>query len=120
MDDVDLSFIHLADLYAILGNALDNAIEYVQTQSDQNMRTISLRITKSFQFIGIQVANPYTGVVLSSDELPKSRKDDPYNHGFGLRSIRYLAEKYGGTMEFSTAGNMFTLQLMFPAAGISP
>ena len=71
MDDVDLSFIRLPDLYAILGNAIDNAIEYVQEQSDPNMRTISLRISKNRQFVGIQVTNPYAGEALSPWELPK-------------------------------------------------
>ncbi len=117
VDDVDLSFIALADLYAILGNAIDNAIEYVETQPDQNMRTISLRITKNHQFVGIQITNPYAGAVLPSDQLPKSRKADPYNHGFGLQSIRYLAEKYGGTMEFSTRSGLFALQIMLPCRG---
>ncbi len=112
VDDVDLSFIRLPDLYAILGNAIDNAIEYVQEQSDPNMRAISLRISRNHQFVGIQVTNPYTGAALSSWELPKSQKADPYNHGFGLQSIRYLAKKYGGTMEFSTDNGLFTLQVM--------
>ena len=115
VDDVDLSFIRLPDLYAILGNAIDNAIEYVQNESDPNMRTISLRISKNHQFVGIQVTNPYLGTTLPSWELPKSRKADPYNHGFGLQSIRYLAKKYGGTMEFSTENELFTLQVMLQA-----
>ena len=33
-------------------------------------------------------------------------------HGFGLRSIRYLAQKYGGHMELSDADGLFTLQIM--------
>ncbi|MBQ9269115.1 MAG: sensor histidine kinase [Oscillospiraceae bacterium] len=117
VDDVDLSFIALPDLYAILGNAIDNAIEYVETQLDRNMRTISLRITKNHQFVGIQITNPYAGAALPSGELPKSKKADPYNHGFGLQSIRYLAEKYGGTMEFSTHSGLFALQIMLPYRG---
>ena len=112
VDDVDLSFVRLPDLYAILGNAIDNAIEYVQDQSDPNMRTISLRISKNHQFVGIQISNPYAGEALSPWELPKSRKADPYNHGFGLQSIRYLAKKYGGNMEFSADNGLFTLQVV--------
>lgn len=113
-DDVDLSFIRLPDLYALLGNAIDNAIEYVEQQSDPLLRTITMRIERKAQFVGIQVVNPYTGSMLSSDELPKSHKANPFEHGFGMKSIRFLAEKYGGTMEYSTADAMFTLQILLP------
>ena len=112
VDDVDLSFVRLPDLYAILGNAIDNAIEYVERQTDQNMRTISLRISQNHQFTGIQVTNPYAGEALDPGVFPESRKKDPYNHGFGMQSIRFLAKKYGGTMEFSTDNGLFTLQVM--------
>ena len=36
------------------------------------------------------------------------------NHGFGMKSIRYLAEKYGGMMEYSAEGGLFTMQIMIP------
>lgn len=114
VDDVELSFIRLPDLYAILGNAIDNAIEYVETQSDATLRTVSLRIEQKSLFIGIQITNPYVGEGISAHELPKTHKPDPKDHGFGLKSIRYLAEKYGGTMEFSTEDKLFTLQILFP------
>lgn len=114
VDDVDLSFIRLPDLYALLGNAIDNAIEYVQSQKGPDMRIINLRIDQKDLFVGIQVINPYIGSILPSDELPRTNKPNPQDHGFGLKSIRYLAEKYGGAMEYSTMGNQFTLQILLP------
>ncbi len=117
VDEADLSFIRLPDLYAILGNAIDNAIEYVQTLEDPAMRAISMRIEKKKGFIGIQVINPYAGAEIPAGDLPQTRKADAENHGFGMKSIRYLAEKYGGFMEFSTADGLFTLQILLPAGG---
>lgn len=114
VDDVDLSFIRLPDLYALLGNAIDNAIEYVELQKNPDMRIINLRIDQKNLFIGIQVINPYAGSILTPDELPKTNKPNPQDHGFGLKSIRYLAEKYGGAMEYSTTGSQFTLQILLP------
>lgn len=114
VDDVDLSFIRLPDLYALLGNAIDNAIEYAGSQKDPAMRIINLRIDQKDLFVGIQVTNPYSGHILSPDELPKTNKPNPQDHGFGLRSMRYLAEKYGGAMEYSTIENQFTLQILLP------
>ena len=115
VDDVDLSFIRLPDLYAILGNAIDNTIEYVETQTAPSLRAISMRIDRRGSMIGIQVINPYTGESLLSGDLSKTHKEDAANHGFGMKSIRYLAEKYRGIMEFSAEGGLFTLQIMIPA-----
>lgn len=114
VDDVDLSFIRLPDLYALLGNAIDNAIEYAQSQKDPDMRIIDLRIDQKDLFVGIQVIDPYSGSILPSDELPRTNKPNPQDHGFGLKSIRYLAEKYSGAMEYSTIGGQFTLQILLP------
>lgn len=116
VDGVDLSFFRVADLYVILGNAIDNAIEYVEKFEDAKMRVIHFRIHQKNQFISIQINNPYVGASFSKSKLPQSTKPDSENHGFGLKSIQYLTKKYHGCMEISTNDNMFTLQLMIPLA----
>ena len=115
VDDADLSFIRLPDLYALLGNAIDNAIEYTDRQKEKEMRLINMRITKRGQFIGIQVTNPYHGRILAAGELPATSKENAGDHGFGLKSIRWIAQKYGGTMVCSADENLFTLQITIPA-----
>lgn len=114
VDDVNLDFIRISDLYAILGNAIDNAIEYVEQFDEPKMRVINFRISHTKQFLSIQVNNPYLGPALPDGQLPKSSKPDDAYHGFGLKSIRYLAEKYHGGMEISTSDHMFTLQIVLP------
>lgn len=114
VDDVNLDFIRISDLYAILGNAIDNAIEYVEQFDEPKMRVINFRISHTKQFLSIQVNNPYLGPALPDGQLPKSSKPDDAYHGFGLKSIRYLAEKYHGGMEISTSDHMFTLQIVMP------
>lgn len=123
VDDVDLSNIRVSDLYSILGNALDNAIEYVKKLSNPSLRSISLRMTKSGNFVGIQVSNPLTPEDAASYQaqqthtpnvlLTSTKKSKAY-HGFGLKSIRYIAEKYDGHMEYSTEDGLFTLQIVIP------
>lgn len=114
IDHTDLSFIKLADLYAILGNALDNAIEYVEQLNDETQRIINLRIMQNQQFISIQVDNPYYGPIISSHELPPTTKENSFEHGFGLKSIRYLSSLYHGWFEISTKDKLFTLQILIP------
>lgn len=114
IDSIDLNFIHVADLYAILGNAIDNAIEYVDKLEYSDLRIINLRIHKQNSFLSIQINNPYLGPNLDHGILPITTKADISNHGYGLKSIKYLVEHYNGWLEISTGDSLFTLQIMIP------
>lgn len=114
IDSVDLSFIKLTDLYALLGNALDNAIEYVDQNNRAQDRAISLRITRNNTFLSIQVVNPYHGSAIPEGKLPHTSKKNSADHGYGLKSIRYLSKQYGGEMGIYTADGLFTLQIVLP------
>ena len=35
-------------------------------------------------------------------------------HGFGTKSIQYIAAQYGGTMDIKVVDNMFFLTVRFP------
>ena len=35
-------------------------------------------------------------------------------HGFGVRFIRYIVEKYGESMVIGTGNNLFTLTILIP------
>lgn len=45
--------------------------------------------------VTIHAENPCVGTVEFRDGLPKSHRDPNY-HGFGMRSMERIAEKYGG------------------------
>lgn len=117
VDTGNMDFISIPDLYAILGNAIDNAIECVNRFDDPEKRVISLAITCHNAFICIQTNNFSNGQPTMMDGLPVTTKADPNSHGFGLKSIRYLAEKYGGSVAVSQENHVFTLQIMFPLPG---
>ena len=118
VDDADFSFMRVSDLYALLGNAIDNAIEYAKKQTDENLRSISLKIDKKMYFIGFQISNPLTlddaKIISLQNNNFTTTKTDKLFHGYGLKSIRYIAEKYHGNVEISTKGNVFTLQIVIP------
>ena len=109
-----LARIGLVDLYTLLGNALDNAIESVDRLSDPEKKTISLTIRDQGQMLYLQVENYYEGTLRFEDGLPQTQKEDRENHGFGVRSIRSIARAYGGEMYLSTDGELFLLQVVIP------
>ena len=45
--------------------------------------------------------------------LPVTTKEDKTVHGIGVRSMRRLAEKYGGMLEFSQRDGFFAIEALF-------
>lgn len=109
-----LDFISVLDLYALMGNALDNAIENVSKYKDPGKRVISLNIRTIGEFLSIQVNNYFEGTLQFEDGLPLTNKSDKAYHGFGMKSMRFLAEKYGGSLVADVRDKMFTLQILLP------
>ena len=61
------------------------------------------------------VHNYFDGEIsYTADGLPKTSKNNTSDHGFGLKSIKYVAEKYDGSMSVETQGDIFNLNIIFP------
>lgn len=114
-DGSRLDFINPVDLYAIFGNAMDNAIESVQGMSGPGQRMIDVLVYVKQQFLAISVTNPMEGIRLKfEDGFPVTTKERNGYHGFGLKSIRHAAEKYGGFVTVETKDGCFSLRILFP------
>ena len=114
VDDTDLHFIDRMDLYVLLGNALDNAIEAVEQVQDEHRRIIQLTISRKDDFVNIRLENSYEGELSWDGNLPRTTKEDKQSHGIGLRSIRNIAKKYGGYASASTEDAVFILSILIP------
>lgn len=115
-DGSALSFMAAADIYSFFGNALDNALEAVGALPDDAMRSISLLVRRRAGMASIHVENFYAaGAHLDfEDGLPQTAKGDRMSHGFGTRSMRATAVRYGGTIVFSGDGGTFCLDALLP------
>lgn len=114
VDGGSLTFVDPVDLYAILGNALDNAIEEVSGISDQKKRLIDLAIFTREKFLVINISNPLERELQFKGGLPVTTKSDRGYHGFGLRSIRHNVQQYGGYMNVSVQNGAFVLKMIIP------
>ena len=112
-----LSFMRLDDVYAMFGNAIDNAIEAVDQLHDPEKRIINLKVSLRKNLLIIQLQNYYEENIAFENGLPLTTKNDKLNHGFGVKSIRFIAEKYGGTMTACGKNQIFTMQILLPVAG---
>ena len=107
-----LDFMNAVDIYSFFGNALDNAIEAV-TPLDKEERNIGVNIRKIRSFISISIYNYFSSKLEFEDGLPRTTKGDSINHGYGMKSIRMICEKYKGTMSVETNGRVFNLNVLF-------
>lgn len=106
-------FMVSADIYALMGNALDNALEQV-LQENEEERIISLHIKSRGEMILIHLENRCSQEPQFQDGLPVTMKKDKQNHGFGVRSIRYITEKYHGELFMHAKDGRFFLDILFP------
>ncbi len=109
-----LNFMEVSDICSIFGNALDNAIEYVINEEGLEKRLINLRVMEKQQFVIIKVDNYCEKKPEFVEGLPVTTKQDKRNHGYGLKSIKYTAEKYDGSMTVSFEDNWFTIKILLP------
>ena len=91
-------FVTAADLYVLLGNTLDNAIEAC-AELPKEQRRISLKLKKHNSMLYYEISNPY-------DEKHLHRARGIY-HGFGLRNVAKCVEKYRGKLDVSTSDGVF-------------
>ena len=81
---------------------------------EEEKRCISILIHEKVNLIFIQIENPYSEALHFKHGLPQTCKDDKDYHGFGMESIRTMAEKYGGFQTLETGQDIFVLRITIP------
>lgn len=113
-DPVNVDFINELDLYILLGNILDNAIEATKLVEDKEKRIVSLTIKRRENFLYILETNYYTGEInIRNGKIQTSKADKEY-HGYGLVSISDIAKKYKGIATTSYTDDIFTTKVLLP------
>nr|AFN84569.1 hypothetical protein [uncultured bacterium scaffold00090] len=113
IDGSGLSFMNTTDVYALFGNLLDNAIESVIKEADEEKRIISIRMAGKNQGYHIHMDNYCNEAIVFDDGLPVTTKTDKAYHGFGVRSIRYIVDKYKGDMRMYAGEDRFQVDILF-------
>ena len=109
-----LDFVDPVDLYGILGNAVDNAIEAVEKFENAKMRLIDISIFVRERFLVVTISNPMREQLTFKNGIPVSTKPRTGYHGYGLRSIRHSLQRYDGTMSVSVENHTFILKMLLP------
>ena len=98
--------IRSADLTAILGNLLDNALEAAKkVRGDQ--RFIRLTVRRIYNMLVIKVENGCEAPPVAKQGELITSKTEGGLHGWGLKSVRAAAEKYDGIVETMYEDHVF-------------
>ena len=105
-------------IYSLLGNAIDNAIECLSQVEDPEKKVIDLDIRRRNDMAVIRIENYTPTAPVLQDGAIVTTKRDPSGHGYGLKSIRNIAEQYGGTADCFVEDSVFCLLVTFPCAAL--
>lgn len=103
-DDIPMDKV---DFYVLLGNLLDNAIENCTSKS---IKKIILDIYKEDNDFIIDIKNTNISNPLINNPNFNTTKED-YGHGFGMRSIMNIVNKYHGEITYDYSYRYFSVQI---------
>ena len=107
-----LSFMRTMDIYSLFGNAVDNAIEAVDSLEEEK-KYIDIAIEKRGDLVFLSFSNYFNGTLAPLAEgLPQTTKTDEIGyHGFGMKSMKQIAGRYDGDLSVTTRGEIFYLNI---------
>ena len=117
VDGEKLNFMKKEDIYALFGNIIDNAIEAV-LKLEEAKRVISLKVKSSGKMLVVNAFNYFVGSLNVENNEIKTIKQDKAYHGFGIKSIKYISEAYGGNVNITAENGVFSLTIIFPFVDI--
>ncbi len=102
-----------SDVYFLLTNIIDNAIEATEAIEEKEHRVISLTASRKHGMLMIEETNYYRGeLVFNGDgSIKTTKQENKKYHGFGTKSIAYIVKKYNGTMDYETKDGIFRLKI---------
>ena len=107
------SFLTEREIYSLFGNALDNALEAVTKIEDPARRMITLKSNARGEMVVLLVENTCEGALNIADDesLPATTKTGK-GHGFGLRSIREIAQRHQGFLSIREENGVVKLSVV--------
>ncbi len=114
VDGEALLFMNPVDIFSLFGNALDNAIRAVSGVEDERKRVINMSGRKYGGFLFINIENYCDRDITFVNGLPVTSQEDKTIHGYGMLSMKRIAETYGGVMEVHLKDHIFSVSFTIP------
>ncbi len=101
------------DIAIVFANLLDNAIR-AEECVNEDKRSIDIKVRKEGDIIKAVVNNYIEKSVLDENPELETSKEDKNIHGWGMKSVRNIIEKYNGGIEISDDNNIFSIIFKIP------
>ena len=101
-------YIDKGDICRIINNIMNNAIEALH---ECDTKKLKMFIGIAGDYLIIKSENPYMGKLLTEGKKILTLKRDKAKHGYGLKSINSIAEKYNGFMSIIYEENKFKIDV---------
>ena len=98
---------------SLLGNLMDNAIEASRRIDDNVEKWVSVKIENQKQLLFIKIENSVSEIPVMKDKRPISVKQDKIRHGYGLKSVERIVNKYEGMITYKGKDRAFQVKLLF-------
>lgn len=110
----DLSALKLprVDVTIVLGNLIDNAMEAC-SQLQESEQWVSIQILYNQGILSISIINPSLPVQFVNGQITTT-KPDPLLHGYGLRNVQDILDKYKAEYTFSFENGRFIFTADWP------
>ena len=104
------------DLYSLLGNLFDNAIE-AAGKADMEEREIKLRAKMSGNNLYLEMENPYAGELRKQGRNYLTTKENKNEHGLELRIVENIINRHNGQMIIDDKDNYFKIKVLLYEIG---
>lgn len=99
------------DISIILSNLLDNAIEASEKLKNAKPEII-LNIFEKSGYYSILIKNRIAGSIISENKQLHTTKADKQHHGYGLKTVRVLAESHNGMVDIYEKDGFFIVNAL--------
>lgn len=100
------------DLCTVFSNLLSNSVEACE-RLEHTSGSMRLEIHTEGNNLLIIVENPIEKTVEKELLGKATSKTDKRNHGYGIRNIKAVVEKYGGQITFDITESLFRVKILF-------
>lgn len=97
---------------SLLGNLLDNAIEACMRMDYNANKWVSVKIENQKQLLFIKIENSINEAPVMEKGRPVSVKGDKKRHGYGLKNVERILNKYDGTIAYLSRDKAFQIKLL--------
>ena len=113
----DMGFLQMEeqDIATVLSNLLNNAIEACEKLAHEEKKVIKIKCVLENNMLYLSVRNTFDGQIRKDHtSFVTLKKEDRESHGFGLKNVIHIVEKYGGEYIIQPSDNEFFITICIP------